>query len=126
MDNRRVVKTVTGFLVLSFSLAALFITAKNGSVPKAVALAFTSWLGYILIHWSETGQIIDKPKKERKLPESERSWTALVVSAMLFALGMAFGSYGVFSEHLLIASTGAGTLLIGYFIAHLQFSDHVV
>lgn len=126
MDLDRIAKTVSGFVVLSFSLAALFINAKKGLILESVVPSFTSWLGYLLIHWSETGQIIDRPKKERELPESEKSWTSLVVSAVLFSLGMAFGSYGVFTEHIFIASAGAGTLLVGYFIAHLQFSEHVV
>lgn len=36
------------------------------------------------------------------------------------------GSYGFIEDQVILASTGTGVVLSGYFIAHLQFSEHVV
>jgi hypothetical protein len=124
--NGRKVSVFTGLVVLSYSLAKLFIYAQEELYLRTTAMAFLGWSSYLYIHYLETGQLIDRRKEEKKLPESESNWMVLGVSAVLFALGMAFGSLGVNAGETIPATVGAASVMTGYFVAHYEFSNIIV
>jgi len=125
-DPKRILLTSTGFLILSASLAKVFIHAKNGLPLETTGAAAVGWIAYIAIHKSETGEFIDARLEEKKLPDHDKNWLHLALSAFLFALGMIYGANGVGAENTVQATAGAATVMTGYFIAHFEFSDHIV
>jgi hypothetical protein len=125
-DPKRIVLTSTAFIVLSAGLAKLFLYAFQAQPVKSALTAGICWISYLAIHKSETGKLIDPRYEEKHLPEDERNWIHLGVSAALFAAGMIYGSAGVSSGYFLQAFLGASAVILGYFIAHLEFSDHIV
>jgi hypothetical protein len=126
LSPRRLLFTGAGFILLSWSLAKIFIYARNASLKHSLGAAALAWVSYLLIHRSETGTFIDPRKEEKTLPEHDENWIRLIFSATLFASGMIYGATGVSSGNFPQAFTGAALLLIGYFIAHFEFSDHIV
>lgn len=123
---RRLIGVSAGLFVLSYALADLFISAKQGMYFRSVLMALLAWIGYIWIHYVETGRFIDPRKPEKQLPDSERNWFMLVAAAVLFSAGMSVGSVGVARSNLPLAASGAASLITGYFVAHYEFTDLIV
>lgn len=117
---------LTGLATTSYALADLFLSASNGLYGRSVIMALVAWISYVSIHYVETGRFVDPRIEEKKLPESDRNWMMLLVAAFLFSAGMSAGSVGVARENIVLASSGAASLIIGYFLAHYEFTDVIV
>lgn len=123
---KRIVIMSIGLIILSYALADIFISASQGLYPRSIFMALVAWLSYISVHYIETGRFIDPRKEEKQLPHSEKNWLMLILAAVFFCLGMSVGSVGVAKENLLLASLGAASLIMGYFIGHYEFTDLIV
>jgi len=115
-----------GFVAVSYSLASLFIYAKNGMLQESIFMSLTAWIGYLLIHYCETGVLVDSKPDEKHIPESDSNWIIFAIASSLFVLGMVIGSNGVRTENVLKAFAGASILIGGYFAAHYELTDCLV
>lgn len=123
---RRTTSILSMAVVLSFSLAYLFISAQAGRIVPTMMSALAAWFSYLIIHYVDTGEVIDTLKTEKHLPESDSDWTVFGLSSFLFITGMAFGGRAVSNTNLLEATMGAGILITGYFIAHDVLAENLV
>ncbi|QKQ98411.1 hypothetical protein GKQ38_02710 [Candidatus Nanohaloarchaea archaeon] len=93
---------------------------------ESIMLSGLAWSSYLVIHRVEAGVFIDPRQDNKVLPEDERNWLYLALSAALFSVGMIYGAQGVSNQNFIQSTLGAATLLLGYFIAHFEFSDKIV
>lgn len=129
MDNgklRYMAGILIGLIAISYSLADLFISARNALYARSVVMSLIAWFSYIGLHYLETGRFLDPGFDEKTLPSSERSWVMVSVAAVLFSSGMGVGAVGVSRQSTLLAASGAASLTVGYFIAHYEFTDLIV
>lgn len=117
---------VTGFLMVSYSLAQMFIYAKNGFTPGSVAMAFTGWTGYLMVHYAETGILVDPRADEKQMPRSDNNWLVFALASVLFVVGMSVGALGVKTSNVFQSFIGASIVIAGYFIAHYELTDCLV
>lgn len=95
-------------------------------ILSAVIFSGLSWVSYLIIHYVETGVLIDSRENEKVLPDGDRNWLHLALSTVFFSVGMVLGAHGVTNERFLQSMIGASVLLLGYFVAHFEFSDNIV
>lgn len=123
-DLRKNTGITTGFTLLCSSLAILFIKAKNNELAYSIVFAGLSWIGYLIIHKSDTGHILDTRESIEKQIESknEEKWSPqkrkALAGPLIFVTGMIIGSQGVILENYLLAFVGASGVIGGYAIAH--------
>jgi uncharacterized membrane protein YedE/YeeE len=115
-----------GYIVLSASLAKLFIVAQDAYLFKSSFYACTSWISYLAVHKTEAGVYIDSPVQEKVMPHEGRNWLYLLISGVLFTVGMVLGAKGVSNKVYPQALLGAVIIIAGYFLAHYEFSDKIV
>lgn len=124
--RRQLVPVFITLVTLSYSLAKVFMYAQQELYLRTIFMALVGWTSYIVIHYLETGQLIDRRMDEKVMPNDDRNWMVLGLSAVLFSLGMAAGSLGVNQAETALATVGAATVMTGYFIAHYEFSELIV
>lgn len=123
-NSYRKTGVLTGFLLLCFSLAVLFIQAKKGEVLHSIAFAGLSWIGYLVIHKSDTGRILDTMETIEKHVDrkEEIEWKPqkrkALTGPLVFVTGMFIGSRGVIWENYILAFFGAAGVIGGYAIFH--------
>lgn len=124
MVKYRYLGIASGFFLTCFSLAFLFIEAKKGNVVTSIVFAGLSWIGYLLIHKSETGRLIDTMEsiEEHRENKEEGAWepqkTKALLGPLVFVAGTVVLSRGVVLENYIMAFIGALGVIGGYAVFH--------
>lgn len=129
MDQKNYLGVLTGYFLLSFFLAHILIFAQQEEILKAIISTFLSWTGYLIAHYSDTGEIIDGLSENKdyrnieKLEKEEIKKLEAFLGITFFIFGTGALAYGVGTKMYLLTVSGSFTVIAGYLLTHEGFEN---
>lgn len=133
-ETKNLLGTISGYIILSGSLALLFIYAEKGLFIESMAALTGAWTGYLITHWSENGKLIDTvtEKEQSKVGELKialiegSNMEALFIGLIFFIAGVGILALGLGKGITSIIFTGTFSAMAGYFTIHEGITGKIV
>lgn len=117
---------LTGFALIAVAMSFGMYYVKQEDVIRVFISTTLGWAGYLFAHYSATGKFIHQGKHQHTLPSDWKKILGGTYGILQITAGIAIWVIALSQEDLLTMILGSFVALLGYLIAHQEFTGDVL
>lgn len=122
----RFMGVLTGFTVIAVAMSFGVYFVKQTDVLRVFISATLGWGGYLFAHYSATGKFIHQKQRQHTLPSDWKKVVGGCYGILNIAAGMAIWAVSLNIENITAMILGSFLFLLGYLIAHYEFTGDML
>lgn len=122
----RAVGVILGMLVVAVATSFALFYVRQDETISVFAASTLAWFGYLFAHYAATGRFIDQRPEQHMFPSSRHKIIAGVVGVLVVTAGVTIWIVSLGRGDLVFSIVGACIFLLGYLIAHYEFTGELL
>ncbi len=123
---KRFTGVMTGFILIAVAISFGMHYVREEDVIRVFISVMIGWSGYLFSHYMATGKFIHQRQHQHLLPSDPKKILGGIYGILMIAAGIAIWAVSINQNDLIAMILGMYLSLLGYLIAHYDFTGDLL